>query len=714
MTSPITPAPSSSNQLQVELEQSTDNVPASSQTFPPEVVLYIVTFLEEKNSLLSAACVSSLFQRESERILYRNVRVPSFQTFRYFLDALENRSWRPTAVRSLIVAPRDVWDHKFFNPPLTVMSHMTNLQKLELRGFFFPSAFEGVRLPPSLKSLIIYPLGRQLPNSLMIRLLSGLTSLQYLSFSWSEEIEPISVENILPNLTGIQSNLDSVLHLVPKRPISRVTIVANITEGLDDHDMVFNTLNQSLSDIKYFGGYFATTSVETLLAMIMQRLPLLETLEVNIKQQYTEEDMPVIDWQKIVITAKRLRSLEVYSLEDDAPEDVLSHSPMDLSCLVGWKKQCPTLDSVTLEESTKANMQVQLVQIIQGIHNHRASSYLIMSIATSSLPPVPPRSDQSQNVLAGLLHEPTDNLPTFPLTIPPEIISHIIALLDKISLLIAARASSLFQQESERILYRDVRLPSFSAFECFLDALEKQSWRPPAVRLLIVVPRRSCQWMYKYTSPLPSVISLMTNLRTLKLKGQFLPSAFEGARLPRALSSLCIFSNLPSSLMVRLLKEQSSLQYLNFIWNQEIPATASTSILPNMTRIKSDMSSVVQLVPNRPVTRVTMVDTITERDQKLVFSALKQSSACIKHLQGCFRTSSVGDLLTRIMQELPQLETLKVEILDEYKLRREVVDWRKVTIGERLQKLELYSESWDSNRQWVYHVLRNGKGSPHR
>ncbi|KAG8968442.1 hypothetical protein FRC03_007384 [Tulasnella sp. 419] len=304
-------------------------------------------------------------------------------------------------------------------------------------------------------------------------------------------------------------------------------------------------------------------------------------------------------------------------------------------------------------------------------------------IAQSSLL-IADKSDQSQNGLESCDQE----IATFSPTLPLEVLFHILTFLqDKSLLLAAARVSSTFQRECEHILYRDICVFSFWRFDRFLSALEKRSWRPAAVRSLVVTPRHS--WKYEYTSPLPSVISLMTNLRTLKLKGQFMPSAFEGLRLPSSLKSLSIrpWVWIP---LTRLLNELTSLRYLDCIGREDITTVSSTSFLPNLTRIKSDTRSIIHLVPNRPVTGVSMIEGLEEHEQASMFRALKQSSCAIEHFTGYFLATSIQAGLKMILHELPQLQTLEVKIDDHSMDTTEAVDWKSIPIcGNRLRSLKL-------------------------
>ncbi|KAG8923801.1 hypothetical protein FRC02_010901 [Tulasnella sp. 418] len=260
----------------------------------------------------------------------------------------------------------------------------------------------------------------------------------------------------------------------------------------------------------------------------------------------------------------------------------------------------------------------------------------------------------------------TDITLAFRRSFPLEIILHILNFLgDKISLTSAARVSSFFQVECERILYRDVRLLSWFAVERFLDAMVKRIWRLKAVRLLIVNPGDG--WTnHQLVGTLSNSLSIMTNLQKLKLKRSFTFLKLEDLRLPSSLQSLCLYPELSTHKMAKLLHELTSLQFLDYIWDDEVPAFAcSMDFLPKLTGIKSNLTSLVHIVQNRPVRRVSIAGAVEKNEWERLFMALNQSSSYIEDFNGYFLANSVDEILAAITKELPQLETLKIGVVIE-------------------------------------------------
>lgn len=251
-------------------------------------------------------------------------------------------------------------------------------------------------------------------------------------------------------------------------------------------------------------------------------------------------------------------------------------------------------------------------------------------------------------------------------TIPPEIVLHIISLLDKQTLLALLGSNKLISGEAERHLYRNIDISSPTS--PIIDAFHRSPERKSFVHSLSIASNT-------HPNLLPRInFSQFINLRSLTI----IPNT--GSTLYSALDTLskCYFPHLihfrsvwslNDATFKHFLSSHPTIQSLGLTkqWSTfSVPAASSfpSTLLPSLYSIDGHWSNVARLIGGRPVTSITLnsarIDGCISKSRFLQIVPLLANSRRPIDKLSVSLDAVTPDTISSIAQYLPDLRALAI------------------------------------------------------
>ncbi|KAF8328350.1 uncharacterized protein EI90DRAFT_1565255 [Cantharellus anzutake] len=269
------------------------------------------------------------------------------------------------------------------------------------------------------------------------------------------------------------------------------------------------------------------------------------------------------------------------------------------------------------------------------------------------------------------------SLPCLPLELKYEIISY----MDKDTLVAAARTCFALSQEAERYLYQDVKL-SNKQIEKFFKSLSRCNSRASLVRKCTIVGFGQDDRRF-----INQVLVALHNLRSLAIIPPPLEEA-PGNDMVFSWSSLldgCEFklvefiTSLECDLsMVEFLHRQSQIQkYIHSGYTiTDTHSALHPLTLPSLTHFYGNIMDIDMIVPHRPVTHVTVDETVATIGLPLfILQPLAASKGPVKYLSLSLCDMATASVLSLIYPYTPHLIGLSLSYpRDVFSLEAEL-DW---------------------------------------